>query len=207
MNRIFIVIGLLLLSTASFGQKTKQKTIKTMPQLSLYDLKGKATDLKTMGKGKVTFIDFWFIPCGPCFVEMNMLHQLHAKYKDNPNVCFTTITITDSSFVRPLAENRNTATNKTYDYFKRLADLDTFKLPVYFIKNTTQKKTTDFDGRGVPRNQDPKLLPNYIFGFSGYPTIFIFDKKGNVIYKKTGFTKDGEKQQQTAIEKLINAHL
>jgi len=203
------------LTTASFGQKVLNRPVKAIPQLTIYDINGDTTNLKTISNNKVTFIDFWFIPCGPCFVEMNMLHKLYAKYKDNPNIAFLTITLTDSAFVRPLIENRNTSTNDAYDYFKTLSLLDTFKLPVYFLKDATSKmasfkKTkTGFSGHSDPKAKDSDYTqyPDNIFGFSGYPTIFIFDKKGNVIYYKTSFTKDGEKQQQKNIEVLINAKL
>ncbi|MDE3213464.1 MAG: redoxin domain-containing protein [Bacteroidota bacterium] len=203
------------LTISSFGQKVLRKPVKVIPQISIYNINGDTTNLKKVSDNKVTFIDFWFIPCGPCFVEMNMLHKLYAKYKDNPNVAFLTITLTDSAFVRPLIENRNTTTNDTYDYFKTLALLDTFKLPVYFLKDVAstmtsfKKEKIGFSGHGESKTKQINYsqYPDNIFGFSGYPTIFIFDKEGNRIYSKTGFTKNGEKKQQKNIEVLINAKL
>jgi thiol-disulfide isomerase/thioredoxin len=211
--KTLLLISFSLLTFTVYGQKLTRKTVKEIPQLSIYNIKGNTTNLKTISSGKVTFIDFWFIPCGPCFEEMNMLHKLYAKYKDNPNVSFLTITITDSSFVRPLIENKNTSTNDTYEYFKALAQLDTFRLPVYFIKGIERKMTSfkkakaGFSGHSeaVSKDTDYSIYPDNIFGFSGYPTIFIFDKKGNLIYNKTSFTKEGEKKQQKAIETIINA--
>ena len=211
--KTLLIISFSLLTFTVYGQKLKRKTIKEIPQLSIYDIKGNTTNLKTISSGKVTFIDFWFIPCGPCFEEMNMLHKLYAKYKDNPNVSFLTITITDSSFVRPLIENKNTSTNDTYEYFKTLAELDTFRLPVYFIKGIARKmisfkkEKASFSGHSdaITKDTDYSFYPDNIFGFSGYPTIFIFDKKGDLIYNKTSFTKEGEKKQQKAIETIINA--
>ena len=213
MTQLFI--GFTILAISSFGQKVVRKPVKVIPQFSVYNIHGDTTNLKAISSNKVTFIDFWFIPCGPCFVEMNMLHKLYAKYKDNPNVAFLTITITDSAFVRPLTENRNTDSNETYDYFKRLAELNSFELPVYFFKGhdskmiSFKKTKVGYRGHSEPGNKatDDTVYPDHIFGFSGYPTIFIFDKKGNVIYNKTGFRKDGEKQQQKNIEALINKEL
>ena len=204
-----------ILTMASLGQKVPKKPVKTIPQLSVYDINGDTTSLKIISNNKVTFIDFWFIPCGPCFVEMNMLHRLYAKYKDDPNVAFLTITLTDTAFVRPLIENRNTDANEAYDYFKKLAGLETFKLPVFFLKGidtkmrSFKKSKTGFSGQNEPTTHaiDYTKYPDSIFGFSGYPTIFIFDKKGNLIYNKTGFTKEGERQQQQKIEALINSNL
>lgn len=131
-----------ILAITSFGQKEFRKPVKVMPQLSIYDINGNTTTLKAFSNNKIIFIDFWFIPCGPCFLEMTMLHKLYAEYKDNPNVAFLTITISDTSLVRPLVENRNTNNNKTYNYFKSLTQLDTFRLPVYFLKgNSLQTKS------------------------------------------------------------------
>ena len=142
-----------------------------------------------------------------------MLHQLYAKYKGNPNVSFLTITFTDSSFVKPLIENKITLNNDTHDYFRKLAQLDSFKLPVYFIKDVSSKMISfkkgkfGFTGNGEPRPKDQSHFPDNVFGFSAYPTTFIFDKEGKTIYNKTGFTQEGEKQQQKNIEVLINARL
>lgn len=196
-----------------FGQTSKRKPVKVIPSISIYNISGDTANLKSLSQGKVTFIDFWFIPCGPCFAEMNLLHKLHAKYKNNPNVSFLTITLTDSSFLRPLIENRNTSNNETYNYFKTFAGLDSFELPVYFIKNVVSKQISlvkskaGFAGKGEPGIHDESLYPDYVLGFPGYPTIFIFDKQGKTIYNKTGFTKDSERQLQQRIETLINANL
>lgn len=196
--KTLLYITFTILAITSFGQKVLRKPVKVMPQLSIYDIHGNTTTLKALSNNKVTFIDFWFIPCGPCFLEMNMLHKLYAEYKDNPSVTFLTITFSDASLVRPLVENRNTSDNKTYNYFKSLAQLDTFRLPVYFLKDNSLQAKSFIEARTYPEN---------IFGFSGYPTIFIFDKKGNMIYTKTAFTKVGEKQQKRNIDTFINSKL
>ena len=213
--RALLLTIFLLLTMGSLGQKIPKKPVKVIPQLSVYDIHGDTADLKIISSNKVTFIDFWFIPCGPCFVEMNMLHSLYGKYKGDPNVAFLTITFTDSAFARPLIENRNTDLNEAYDYFKRLAGLDTFQLPVFFLKSidtkmrSFKKSKAGFSGQNEPQIREINFTkyPDYIFGFSGYPTIFIFDKKGNLIYNKTGFTKKGEREQQQKIEALINSNL
>jgi len=213
-TKLLLLITFALLTIGLSGQSATKKLAKVIPQLSIYNINGDTTDLKTISDGKITFIDFWFIPCGPCFNEMNMLHKLYAKYKDNPNVSFLTITLTDSAFVRPLIENRNTSVNDTYDYFRSLAQLDTFKLPVYFIKKGTSKMFSfkkdekgGFHGHGEPMVKDQPRYPANVFGFLAYPTIFIFDKSGKVIYTKTGFMKEAEAKQQKNIEAIINYKL
>ena len=213
MKKHFILTIFLGLALNVFAQQKSKKTIiKEIPQVSLYNIKGKTTDLKSISKNKITFIDFWFVPCSPCFKEMSMLHRIYAKYKNNPNVTFLTISTTDSAFVRPLIENRNSPNNDTYSYFKELSGLKKFQLPVYFIKNATNrsisfKKGNGYSGQSEPNKKDPSSFPDHIFGFSKYPSIFIFDKNGKVIYKKTGFLSEGEKKQQKEIETLIDARL
>jgi thiol-disulfide isomerase/thioredoxin len=210
--KVLIVIAFIFCGPA-FGQKKPVEPIQKVPSLALYNLKGDTTNLLVLSKDKITFIDFWFIPCGPCFAEMNMLHMLYARYRDSANISFITITLTDSAFVRPLTENRNSDSNQTYTYFKRLAVLDTFRLPVYFIKNVVSKQRSfvqskiGFTGRGEPALKDKSAFPDKIFGFPAYPTILIFDKKGQLIYNKTGFTKGGELQQLLRIQTVIDKHI
>lgn len=208
--RTLLLINFTILTIACFGQKVPLKPARAIPQIYVYNIHGDTTNLKAVSNNKVTFIDFWFIPCGPCFVEMNMLHKIYARYKYNPNVAFLTVTLTDSAFVRPLIENRNTNSNETYNYFKKLADLDTFKLPVYFIKDVSsvqkslKKDKIGYTGRGERPLKERSNYPNMIFGFTAYPTIMIFNKYGQLMYNKTGFTKASEKSQQKAIEEVID---
>lgn len=203
------------LSFTLSGQVAKLTPVKQIPQVSLYNTTGERSNLAVISKNKVTIIDFWFIPCGPCFIEMNMLHDIYARYKDNPNVLFLTISITDSAFVRPLTENRNALNNDTYDYFKQLAKLDTFKLPVYFMKDGTVKMISfvkskqGYSGHSEPwgQNNADSLLAPHVFGFSANPTIFIFDKNGNIIYNHTGFLKKDQIMLETTIARIISKNL
>ena len=211
--RTLLIISFLLLINSTFGQKKKVEPIKKIQPLSLYNLTGDTSNLLELSKEKLTFIDFWFVPCGPCFAEMNMLHKLYAKYRENSKITFITICLTDTGFVRPLMENRNTDSNQTYNYFKTLAELDTFRLPVYFIKDVVAKQKSlmkaigsGYDVRGEWVSKDKAKYPNRIFGFSGYPTILIFDKSGQLIYNKTGFTDSSEKQQYLTIKSIIDKY-
>lgn len=45
--------------------------------------------------GKVIFVDLWATWCGPCIAEFPAMEKLKARYKDNPNVVFVTISIDD----------------------------------------------------------------------------------------------------------------
>lgn len=61
------------------------------PEFSLKDEKGKTISLNSF-KGKVVYIDFWGVTCGPCIYDIkNKVPDLHKKYKDKEvvfvNIC------------------------------------------------------------------------------------------------------------------------
>lgn len=58
------------------------------------DMEGKALRfLDVAGKGKITYIDFWATWCGPCCAEIPFVEKKVAKYKDNPNIEFVSISL------------------------------------------------------------------------------------------------------------------
>lgn len=156
-----------------------------LPDIQLYDLHGKHTTLGELGKGKITFIDNWFIPCPPCFREMGMLHKLYFKYKSNRNVNFMTICRTDTSIVKKfLAKDKSLA--KFEGWYEDNSGRSDFKLPVYFIPGCNEKIYTGVTlFKYTP--DDKTKCPDVQFAFHGYPTILIYDKKGKLIFKRTGF--------------------
>jgi thiol-disulfide isomerase/thioredoxin len=60
------------------------------------DLEGNSYKLKEL-KGKVVVINFWFINCPPCRMEIPDLNELVAHYKDNPDVVFLGIAMDEKS--------------------------------------------------------------------------------------------------------------
>ncbi|MBB6126899.1 TlpA family protein disulfide reductase [Mucilaginibacter lappiensis] len=62
------------------------------PDFSLKNDKGETVSLKSL-RGKVVYIDFWGVGCGPCVYEIkNTTEPLHGKYKDK-NVVFLNICV------------------------------------------------------------------------------------------------------------------
>jgi thiol-disulfide isomerase/thioredoxin len=183
----------------------KKPDINSIPDIDVYDLNGKHISLKQLAKNKVLFIDNWFIPCPPCFIEMKMLHKLYSKYANNKDFCFITISRTDSGVVRKFITKDSSMAKyvNTYQYFSQL---DYFKLPVYFIPGCNAK--VEMEGKALHSLQpdDPTKCPDDVFRFSGYPTVVIFDKQGKLIFKKTGY--DGKEEANMAdIENIINPAL
>lgn len=60
---------------------------------NLKDLKGK-THLLSELKGKVVVLNFWFVECKPCIMEMPELNQLVEEFKEK-NIVFLAIALND----------------------------------------------------------------------------------------------------------------
>ena len=178
----------------------KQPDIKIIPDIDVFDLNGKHVNLKQLAKNKVLFIDNWFIPCPPCFIEMKMLHKLYEKYAGNKDFCFITISRTDSSIVRKFIEKDSSMAKyvSSYQYFSQLED---FKLPIYFIPGCDAKVMLGGKTLHWVESSDPAKCPDYVLRFPAYPTVMIFDKKGGLIFKKTGY--DGNEEAAMAEIKNI----
>jgi thiol-disulfide isomerase/thioredoxin len=58
--------------------------------------KGEKINLSSL-KGKVIYVDLWATWCGPCMQEMPHFEKLKAKYANNPNVVFVSLSIDDNN--------------------------------------------------------------------------------------------------------------
>jgi thiol-disulfide isomerase/thioredoxin len=199
-----LLVSMLFWASMGWAQNnnTKKHQLKYLPDIDVYDVHGKHSTLRQLGKNKVLFIDAWFIGCEPCFHELGMLHKLYAKYSTNKNFCFITICRNDSGSVKKfIAQDKSMAADvQMYQVFSKLPD---FRLPVYFIpgcnaKVYTGKKLADY----APA--DKTKCPDAQFGFRGYPTIIIFNKKGKLILKKTGYDSDDLKHEDVKTLKMEN---
>lgn len=85
--------------------------------------------------------------------------------------------------------------------YKHYSMRDDFKLPVYFIPGCNEKIYT---GKVLAKYtpDDKTKCPDRQFGFKGYPTVFIFNKQGKLIFKKTGYGEHEEINTQK-MENLI----
>jgi peroxiredoxin len=100
-------------------------------------------------KGKVTFINFWFMGCPGCVAEFGELNKLYVHYAKNKSFQFVAI---------------------TYDDAKDLPGFLTkhrIKFPVACVSSAESHRLNN--GKGW-----------------GYPSNFIIDKQGNVVYMNMG---------------------
>jgi len=81
---------------------------KEAPSFSLTDLDGKEVKLAdVVGDGKVVWINFWGLRCGPCVRELPALEKIHNDYKSKGLVMLGINTDgVDSAFIRNQFEQR-----------------------------------------------------------------------------------------------------
>ena len=59
---------------------TKAQVGLDAPDFSAADMNGKTYSLSSL-KGKIVVINFWFVECKPCLIEMPDLNEIVEKYK------------------------------------------------------------------------------------------------------------------------------
>ncbi|MCH5715653.1 TlpA family protein disulfide reductase [Niabella hibiscisoli] len=65
----------------------------------MVDINGNKLKSKDL-KGKVLVINYWFINCKPCRMEMPELNELVKEYKDSANVKFIGISLDDRASIK-----------------------------------------------------------------------------------------------------------
>lgn len=69
---------------------------KKISYFSEKDMYGNKINVKELvAAGKVVVLNFWFVNCPPCRMEMPSLNELVEKYKDNNEVVFISIALDD----------------------------------------------------------------------------------------------------------------
>lgn len=205
MNRkLFFSVALLLflvLTVKGQNQKIDISDLSTLPDVDVYDVNGVHTTLHQLAKNKVLFIDCWFIPCPPCFIEMNVLHKVYAQFKNEKDLCFITICMTDSAQTKAFLrqDTMMKAYINQYQYFSNLKD---FKLPVYFIPGCNSKVSIGTRVLSHFAPDDKAKCPDVIFSFQGYPTSMVYNKQGKQVFKETGF--DSLEKYKPRLTKVLN---
>lgn len=177
------------------AQNQSKTGLNALPDIAVYDVNGVHTTLRQLAKNKVLFIDCWFIPCPPCFIEMSALHKVYAQLKDNRDLCFITICMTDSGQVKAFIRQDTVmkAYVAQYQYFSNLKD---FSLPVYFMEGCNSKVPLGTKNLSHFAPDDKAKCPDAVFAFQGYPTSMVFNKDGKQVFKETGFGDLAEYQQR-----------
>jgi thiol-disulfide isomerase/thioredoxin len=129
--------------------------------LSLRTLKNKEVQLSDFNpkKEKITVINFWFIECKPCKMEIPDLNKLVEKYKGY-DVEFLAIALNKPDQLK--------------DFLKK-TDFN------YTVLSIAEQQTIEL-------------------GIQGYPTHFILNRQGQVVYKATGLEPGSIDKLDKAIE-------
>ena len=133
--------------------------------LLLRNLKNKEVQLSDFNpkKEKITVINFWFIECKPCKMEIPDLNKLVEKFKGY-DVEFLAI-----------------ALNKPEQ-----------------LKDFLKKTNFDYQVLSISETQTIEL------GIQGYPTHFILNRQGQVVYKSTGLSTGSINKLEKAIEEQLH---
>jgi peroxiredoxin len=80
------------------GQGQSELVGKQAMDFEVVDLKGKKYNLSEL-KGKVVVLNFWFVECKPCIMEMPELNELTKEFKGK-DVVFLAIALNDKKRVK-----------------------------------------------------------------------------------------------------------
>lgn len=202
MKPLKLLILIYLLPSIVFGQtipespNSNNETVKLMldkrlPSFSAEGIKGEKYSLENL-KGKVVFINFWFLGCPPCLQELDQLYKVYDSVKENPDVAFLSITFDDKEEIQSFMSTTDTSNvgGKIRNHFKKQFKFDS-AIP-YPIISMPSKKITE------------------IFKIRPYPTSFIIDKKGIIRLVYIGLKLDEPedyliKKYTTKINELLVA--
>jgi thiol-disulfide isomerase/thioredoxin len=109
---------------------------KELPAYSLVGCSGKTYTNEDL-KGKVVFLNFWSVNCGPCVMEIPVLNKLFLSYKDNKDVVFISILVDKEEALEKFLATGLTKKRIAYDVVPVSKALmkDTFKLIKGFPTN------------------------------------------------------------------------
>ncbi|WP_086597192.1 TlpA family protein disulfide reductase [Hymenobacter crusticola] len=84
-------------------------TGQALTPFKLRDVNGHKYDSKELA-GKIVVLNFWFIRCGPCRMEIPELNKLVKQYAGRPDVVFLAVALDDRAAIQEFVQQR------PYDY-------------------------------------------------------------------------------------------
>lgn len=194
-----LTVLIIALFTERFGFKDNHPTDlldKKAPLLNTVIIDGIVVD-STFYDGKVTLLNFMYIACKPCMVEIPTLNKIYTDIKSDQFQMLSIAAHTPEQITAFLSDS-----NSIYSAARKRYKIDTIRFKVV-AECQTQDKTR--------KEEEIELMCNTIsrqFHVQGYPTTFLIDQNGYVRKVFEGFSLTGmdtliERNMKTEILKLI----
>ena len=126
---------------ASLPKPNESRSFRTGQKLklpNLFDINGNKLELKDV-QGKILVLNFWFINCPPCRMEIPDLNELVVEYKSNENVIFVGIALDDKAALK------NFLKTSPFDY--AIIDNGRFLADSYGVKSYPTHAIIDTKGK------------------------------------------------------------
>lgn len=181
--------------------------ITSIPSFPVINENGDSLDVKELVKGKIAILNFWFIPCPPCMREMGALNDLYNRFSRNNNFSFISITASNPEAVKNLV-TESYGDSSMYPFFKMAARVNKIEFPIFYLVTCR-----DSVYRSGPRIIDFKVLhpekincPTEVFEFQLFPTTFITNTKGEIIYRHAGLLNEQDRSLNK-VRKILKEEL
>ena len=127
---------------------------RTPPRFEGYDMRNQFISLDNY-KNKVVVLKFWFAACAPCIKEMPLLNNLHAQYRNNPDVVFLAPSLDDPLTVQASLQRNPFSYNVMPNSRDFAHSYNVLGYPTHIVIN--KKGTVEAVFQGVNHRIDEKL--------------------------------------------------
>lgn len=193
-KKFFLLTMILLLLILLTGCNESSNNSGNAPDFSLKTLDENTIKLSDY-IGRIVLLDFMGVNCGYCVPQMITLEDIRHYYSENDLVIMTIDVWGDSAeSVLALIEAYRCSSpcnmENTYSY-----------LQIREYKSLAGKENGLELDWIFGLDSDSKIASKYMKPTDGVPKIVIIDKKGNIYYEKTGYTRYSEISEK--INKII----
>lgn len=130
---------------AKMGEPSEHIGTDAKP-FNVTDINGNKYSLETL-KGKVIVLNFWFVECRPCVMEMPDLNEIVENYKDK-DVIFLGFAINDKSAIESFLEKKEFKYNIVPDSRDVINSYGINSFPTHIIIDKNSKITFSVSGLG-----------------------------------------------------------
>lgn len=113
-------------------------TGKKINLFNAHDINGEKLNLKNL-KGKIVVLNFWFVDCRPCRLEIPDLNELVDSFKANDQVIFAAVALDDRTSLEKFL--------KTTPFNYRIIDNGRFIANSYYVRSYPTHVVIDQEGK------------------------------------------------------------